>query len=98
MRSLLATTTCRPVCSRSIKPTCSATIVSMKLRVDPESNNAMSENPLMATETYIVRPERGWIPVSVCKDMVRSASIGAAVHSSTITSIMKSCLHCSLWS
>jgi hypothetical protein len=70
MRSPLATATRNPAPPEKMTLAHSAALVSMKLWVEPESRSACSEVEPMATETCMVRPVLGWMPVSTANEMV----------------------------
>jgi hypothetical protein len=66
-----------------------------KIVCGSESRRAVSPASLMRTVTCMVRPERGWIPVTAWMDMVgSSAAAGGGCSSwSSITSMVNKCLH-----
>jgi hypothetical protein len=68
-------------------------VESTKLWVDPESSKAERWAPLTITRTCIVRPDRGWILVMACKDIVGDSSIS----SSSRSSMRNNLLHTSRW-
>jgi hypothetical protein len=60
----------RPCCAVSWVPVRAAAAESIKLWVDLESSKVERWASLMITRTCIVRPDQGWIPVKVCKDII----------------------------
>jgi hypothetical protein len=96
-RSSLATATRRPAHSWNGMAARSAAAESMKLCVDPESNRARSWTPFTTNSSCIVLPDRGWMPVSTCSEVIRFATLVVCSSASArITSITNNCLQTNL--
>jgi hypothetical protein len=85
MRSPFATMTRKPMRPYKVIPTRAATSVSTKLWVEPESSRAIRMTLLMTTGNCIMRPDRGWMPMRACREMVGSSAACCSASSSSAT-------------